>query len=83
MFYELAKRVLRNNRCIARKLRSDMSSEELMMRLDAKNLTFEECCRFVVVAEDAELLRYVMERFGMTTAKVRSSPTNEAKARVH
>lgn len=81
MFYELAKRVLRNNRCIAMKLRSDMSSEELMMRLDAKNLTFEECCRFVVVAEDAELLRYVMERFGMTTAKVRLP--NEAKARVH
>ena len=75
MFYELAKRVLRKNRCIARKMRSDLSPKELMMRLDAANLTFEECCLFVRVAEDAALLRYVMEQFRMqvTQAKEISS----------
>lgn len=76
MFYELARNVLRRNSSIASKM--GMSLGALLDKLDRRSFAFEECCLFVRVAEDAELLRYVMGQFGMQVTHVKEDASTKS-----
>lgn len=81
MFYELARTVLRKNSRIASKM--GLSLSVFLDKLDRRSLSFEECCTFVRVAEDAVLLRYVMEQFGMQVIAKKSTLEKSSGKSLH